>query len=211
MKGRQISYSADELAWIKANCTLPRRDLHRAFLDRFGRSDVTFDHIKALCTRRGWATGRTGCFEKGQEPANKGKKMPFHPRCAATQFKKGCRKGRANQVYKPIGTERLSKEGYLQRKVNDDLPFQRRWRGVHIINWEAVNGPMPDGHALKCLDGNRLNTDARNWELIPRAMLPRLTGRWSGVPYDSAPTELKPTILATAKLEQAVREARGNG
>jgi hypothetical protein len=41
-------------------------------------------------------------------------------------------------------------------------------------------------------------------------MAPRLNGRF-GRGYDAAPAELKPIILATAKLEHAAREARKGG
>lgn len=79
---------------------------------------------------------------------------------------------------------------------------------VHVIRWEAEHGPVPPGMALKCLDGNRQNTDPENWEAIPRGMLPRLAGgRWNRLPYDSAPDELKPTIMAIAKLDHAARAA----
>lgn len=46
-----------------------------------------------------------------------------------------------------------------------------------------------------------MNTTARNWELMPRALLHRLNGRF-GRGYDSASPEVKPTILLVAKLEQ---------
>jgi hypothetical protein len=62
----------------------------------------------------------------------------------------------------------------------------------------------PDGHVLKCLDGNKQSTDPSNWELIPRALLPRLGGRF-GRDYDNAPDASKPTIMAVAKLEHAAR------
>jgi hypothetical protein len=38
-------------------------------------------------------------------------------------------------------------------------------------------------------------------------MLPRLAGRW-GIAYDDAPEELKPSILATAKLDNTVRNIK---
>jgi hypothetical protein len=204
-KGHWIIYSDAELAFIKRRRRLPRRELHARFIAAFPRRDVNLDAIKALCSRKGWHTGRDGCFPKGFVPANKGKKMPFNANSARTQFKKGNRTGRANVVYKPIGTERLSKDGYIERKINDDMPFQRRWRAVHILNWEAVNGSIPTGHCLKSLDGNKANTDPSNWELMPRAMLPRLNGK-SGRAYDQAPDDLKPTIMAVAKLEHRLRE-----
>lgn len=209
MKGRQISYSHCELAWIEAHRRLSQRELHVQFCARFNRTDVSQQNLTALCKRRGWLTGRTGCFPKGHVPDNKGKKMPYNPASAATRFKKGHRGGRAAERYKPIGTERLSKEGYVERKIHDDMPLQSRWRAVHLIRWEERHGQVPEGHCLKCLDGNKANTDPSNWEMVPRALLPRLNGRF-GRNYDDAPAELKPTIMVTAKLEHAAREARNN-
>lgn len=210
MKGAPIPWSAAELDWISDHRHLPRRELHRLFVARFGRADVSQVNLTALCKRRGWLTGRSGRFEPGQEPPNKGKPMPYHPNSAATRFKPGTRQGRANQLYQPIGTERTSKDGYIERKVNDDLPMQRRWRAVHLISWEAIHGPVPEGHALKCRDGNRTNTDPDNWLCVPRSMLPRLAGRWT-LGYDEAPDELKPVVLATAQLDHAARQARKAG
>lgn len=207
MKGRAIPWSAEELAWIEARKDHPRRPLHAAFVRRFGRTDVSADALKALCTRRGWKTGRNGRFEKGAISWNKGRAMPFNAASAATRFKKGNRTGRANQIYKPIGTERLSKEGYRERKVHDGMPLQSRWRAVHLIEWEARHGPIPDGHCLKCLDGDKTNADPSNWTLVPRALLPRLNGRF-GRNFDGAPAALKPVILAIARLEHVARERR---
>lgn len=207
MKGRAIHYSEAELAWIEARAHLPRRVLYACFAYQFDRDDVSQDNLTSLCKRKGWLTGRTGQFQKGQVAHNKGKPMPAHPNSLRTQFKKGERRGVATRLYKPIGSERLSKEGYVERKVNDDLPLQRRWRGVHLIRWEAEHGPLPKGHCLKCLDGDKTNTAPANWLLIPRALLPRLNGRWCPVAFDDAPPEMKRTLLATAQLEHAAREA----
>lgn len=203
-----IRYSDEELKWIKAMAELPRVELHALFVQVWNRPDVRFEHIKALCTRRGWKTGRTGCFQKGLTPPNKGKKGHYAPGSQKGWFKKGHpRTGHAITLYKPIGTERITKDGYLERKINDDLPLQKRWRGVHRINFEAANGPVPDGHRLKCLDGDKLNVDPSNWEAIPYALGPRLDGRF-GRGYEAAPPELRPLIMATAKLEHAARVKR---
>lgn len=207
MKGHPLRYSEDELAYIEASAALPRAELHRRFQMWFARPEVTVDALKRLCLRRGWTTGRTGRFEKGLVPPNKGRKGVCAPGSEKGWFRKGNRTGRANEKWRPIGTERLSKDGYVERKIHDGLPLQSRWRAVHLIRWEEANGPVPDGHALKCLDGDRTNTDPSNWQAVPRALLPRLAGRWSPA-YDTAPAELKPTIMAVAKLEQAAREAR---
>lgn len=209
MKGRAIDYLPEELAWIEARKDWPRAILHSGFCFRFGRRDVSKGALNALCKRNGWKTGRSGCFQPGLVPHNKGKPMPPETRAkvAPTMFKPGSRHGEADRRYKPIGTVRVT-NGYLKQKVHDGMPPQSRWRLVHVIRWEAEHGPVPPGMALKCLDGNRQNTDPENWEAIPRGMLPRLAGgRWNRLPYDSAPDELKPTIMAIAKLDHAARAA----
>lgn len=205
MRGHAIPYSAEELAFVKENCALPRRQLFALFQARFARDGVSLQALKALCKRKGWFTGRDGRFPPGVTPANKGKPMPYHPNSAAHRFKRGGRTGRAAENYQPIGAERVSKDGYRERKVHDGMPMQSRWQTVQRINWEAANGPMPQGMALKCLDGDRGNTDPSNWELVERALLPRLNGRF-GRGYDTAPAELKPTIMAVAKLEHRARQ-----
>jgi len=205
MKGRKIIYSATELEWIEANKTKVRRVAHAEFVDKFGRSDVKLSNYTALCKRKGWLTGRTGRYRKGQEPANKGKKMPYNANSARTQFKKG--QVPPNRL--PLWSERVDKYGYIEMKVPLEDPhtgFPTRFMHKHRYLWEQANGPLPDGHALKCLDGNRTNTDPGNWEAIPRALLPRLSGRWCRG-YDDAPDEIKPTLMATAKLKHAINEA----
>lgn len=207
MKGRQIPYSADELAWIEERRAWPRDVMHSTFCTLFGR-DVTLQNLNALCKRKGWFTGRSGCFVKGQAPANKGKSMPYHPNSAATRFQKGSRTGRAAENYQPIGAERITKDGYRQRKVHDGLPMQSRWQLVQRLEWEAAHGPIPEGFCLKCKGGDRMNTDPSNWILVSRGVLARLNGgrHRKRIPYDAAAAELKPTVLAIAQVEQRAHE-----
>lgn len=202
MRGRGISYSTRELAWIKRHRAFARRDAHAAFCEKFNRQDVTLDHFKALYKSKGWWTGRTGCFPKGHVPVNRGQKMPYNANSARTQFKKGSRMGPANEQYKPIGTERVTRDGYIERKIHDRLPLQSRWRAVHLLNWEAMHGPIPLGHFLKCRDSNHTNTDPSNWILLPRSVQPFLNGH-RGPNYDQAAPEVKPAILTLAKLKHA--------
>jgi hypothetical protein len=209
VKGQSIPYSADELAWIEARKTWVRTELAAAFREQFGREDVRTMHLHALCKRKGWATGRNGCFAPGQTPFNKGAKMPFNPNSAATRFKKGNLPH--NTHY--LGHERVSKEGYVEISVAEANPhtgYERRYVLKHRHLWEQANGPLPDGMCLKCLDGDRANTDPANWEAIPRAILPRLNGgRFkTTLAFDEAHPELRPTILAIAKLDHKARATK---
>lgn len=206
MRGHRISYSTTELAWIQSHCAMPRRAAHALFCATFSRSDVAIEHFKALCTRRGWATGRTGCFVKGQRPHNYGKTMPFNPHSARTQFQKG----HAPHNTRYLGHERIDKYGYIEISIDEMNPhtgFSRRYVLKHRYLWERQYGPVPAGHCLKCLDGNRRNTDPLNWCLVSRSLLPFLNGH-RGPNYDAAPPAVKPAILALAKLKLA-RFSRG--
>ena len=110
-------------------------------------------------------------FQAGAAPWNKGTNFVAGGRSAETRFVKGERRGVAVSLYQPIGAERISKEGYLQRKVNDDLPIHRRWRAVHALVWEASHGPIPPGHAVVFRDGDKTNIALENLELVSRAEL----------------------------------------
>lgn len=209
MKGRSIPYSAAEMAWLEANRLMVISDYARAFNERFGR-DVEVKNLHALRKRKGWKTGRTGFFEKGQEPFNKGKPHPTRGRAAETQFKKG----QEPHNTRFLGHERLSQNGYVEISIAQTNPhtgYHRRYVLKHRWAWEQANGPVPKGHALKCLDGNRQNCDPSNWEAVPRALLPRLAGgnRYRRVlAFDDAAPEVRPALLAAAKLALAAGSRR---
>lgn len=212
MKGRAIPYSAEEMAWLEANRLLPIADYHAAFQGQFDRPDVSAINLHSLRKRKGWRTGRTGQFAKGQESWNKGKPFPTaatHPNCRKTQF----RKGQEPHNTRYLGHERVSKDGYVEISIAETNPhtgYSRRYVLKHRHEWEKVNGPVPADHALKCLDGNRLNCDPSNWEPVHRGVLARLNGgRFrKTLPYDEAAPELKPLVMATAKLKHAASAKR---
>ena len=205
MKGRWIRWSPAELAFIERHRKLPRQELHAKFVAEFGRHDVSFESVNSLCKRNGWRNGRDCRITKGSVPANKGKKMPFNPNSARTQFKKGQRP----QNTKWAGHERVGSHGYVEISINETNPhtgFERRYVLKHRWLWERLHGPLPDGMVLKC-KGDVLNTDPSNWEAVPRGVLPRLSARF-GRGYDAAPDELKPVIMAVAKLEHQIAEKK---
>lgn len=207
-KGHKIEYGARELAFIERHSTLPRSELYVKFVAAFGRRDVSMANLHALCKRKKWHSGRDGRFAKGIVPANKGRKCApgtggRHPNARKTQFKKG----NLPHNTKYEGHERLSKEGYVEisvRETNPHTGYERRYVLKHRWLWQQQHGPIPSDMVLKC-KGDLLNCDPSNWEIVPRAILPRLNGRF-GRGYDDAPQDLKPTIMAVAKLEHRLRE-----
>jgi len=109
-------------------------------------------------------------WKKGMVPPNKGKAMPaeLYAKCAPTMFKSGALNGRAAQLHVPIGTEVLSPDGYLKRKVSDDRtrPSRFNWKFVHVLMWEEKNGPVPEKHMVTFRDGNKANLVYENLQLL---------------------------------------------
>lgn len=105
---------------------------------------------------------RPGCFKPGQTSWNAG--ISFNPggRSIQTRFKPG----QTPRNTLPIGSERISKDGLLERKVSET---GRRWRTVHSLIWEQHNGPVPRGHIVVFRDGDKRNFDPGNLELISRS------------------------------------------
>lgn len=100
-------------------------------------------------------------FKPGHQTWNKGQKFDAGGRSHETQFKKD-RPPSAARNYRPIGSTRISKDGYLERKMNDrrDIYSARRWTPVHRLVWEAKHGPIPDGHIITFKPGQFTNTEA---------------------------------------------------
>lgn len=149
----------------------------------------------------GTAIGAATRFGAGHPPANRGLRRPGWTagRMSETQFRPGVRQGRAARLYQPIGTERVSHDGYLQRKVNDDLPLQRRWRSVHVILWEATHGPVPDGHAVSFVNGDKRDVRLENLALVARRDLMRRNT------VHNLPAPLVQTIQTLGALTRAIR------
>lgn len=109
--------------------------------------------------------GKDTRIGKGATPWNKGRRWCAGGRSAETRFKPGNRP----QTWVPVGTERVTKDGILERKVSDTRVKSVDWRPVHVLLWEEHNGPVPDGHFV--VFENRDRTDIRidNLVLVDRA------------------------------------------
>lgn len=124
-------------------------------------------------------------FKPGHQTWNKGQRgsTGYHPNSRRTQFKAGEMRGAAQHNYKPIGSLRITKDGYLERKVTDDPNIYpaRRWVAVQRLVWEAAHGPIPKGHAVVFKPGQHTTIEAEitldRIELITRAELMRRNTR----------------------------------
>ena len=113
--------------------------------------------------------GRRSWFSAGHQPHNKGKPFPAKGRAIETQFKRGM----VPHTWRPIGTNRVSKEGYLQRKVSDTGTTRRDYVCIHHLVWRMHGNTVPNGYALCFVDGDKTNPDINNLELVHRSELMR--------------------------------------
>ncbi len=141
-------------------------ELTEMFNANFG-TDLKETTIGATIKRLGLKNGRDCRIKPGNVPLNKGTKGLTGAN--KTSFKKGQKP--PNWV--PIGSERITKDGYIQIKIQEGKN-QHNWRGKHILIWEEYNGPVPKGHKIIFGDGNKCNFDINNLILVTNAQMARL-------------------------------------
>ncbi len=118
---------------------------------------------------RGTEIGKAYQFPKGHVPSNKGIKGISYPGTEATQFKKG----EKPHTWRPIGSERLSKEGYLQVKLKDTGVTRHDYVPVHHLVWELHRGAMPKGHRIAFINGDKTCITLDNLEAVSIAEMMR--------------------------------------
>lgn len=141
------------------------KEIRDAFEARFGWP-IEVSQVKGYIANHKLNTGRTGRFEKGRVPLNKGKKGICASGCEKTWFPKG----NVPQNHKPVGTESIRnnyKRG--QKYVYVKVAEPNRWRMKHVVVWEQHNGPVPKGKVIIFADGDTLNCGIDNLRLIDRA------------------------------------------
>ena len=155
----------------------------------------TDEQIKTYVHNNKIPSGRTGQFKKGHINWNKGTKGICKPNSGS--FKKGNTPGNL----KPLGHERIcSKDGFILIKIVEKNPYtgaSTRYKHKHVYVWEQENGKTPEGMVIVFRDGIKLNCELDNLMLLSRAELLRINQKG----YKDAPGELKPSILALARLE----------
>ena len=164
-KGPRHIWSDEEKQYL-AEITPGRgyKEIQSMMSCKFG-FDYTHHQIKGAITRNKLNTGRTGRFEKGHATWNKGTKGLT--KANVTSFKKG----QKSHNYKPVGSERITKDGYCEIKVSDT---GRRWKSKHVLIYEKHHGKVPKGSAVIFLDGDKRNFDIDNLYLVTRSQLAML-------------------------------------
>lgn len=193
--GKPRNYTAEQVKWLRENVAGGSHAEIAAGLNALFGDNKTVEQIKAFLGNRGLSTGRTGQFEKGIVPWNTGTKGVVKPNSG--NFKPGSVP--ANR--EPLWAERICpKDGYILMKVPEMDPhtgFPTRYKHKHVWVWEQANGPVPEGMAVILIDSNKLHCELGNLMLVTRGELLLLNLH----KYKDQPPEIRPSILALAKLE----------
>lgn len=111
--------------------------------------------------------GRATRFQVGGVSPNKGRKIEewMSPEGIANSSRTRFKKGRPSQNIRPVGSERVNVDGYIEIKIAEPSKWHQKQRVV----WEAEHGPVPDGYMVSFIDGNKQNCALSNLRLMTRA------------------------------------------
>ena len=163
----------------------------------FKKSKDWFLHENSGVFQKGVRYNPATEFKKGQVPHNKGKKVKPHvyEQMSRTFFPKGHKPFN----YKPIGTIsiRADKTGiaYQFIKVTEDY-----WQLLHRQVWMDAHGPIPKDMMVTFKDGNSMNCDLANLEMISRLDNMR---RNSAV---NVPEHLREVVKLKNKLTKKIKQ-----
>jgi len=193
-KGVSKIFTAEQFQFIRDNySSVTAKEMVGVLADKFYIS-VTYQQVKTFVKNHGIISGRTGRFEKGQDSWNAGTKGVMKSNSGS--FMKGRPAPNAN----PFGHERTDRDGCVLIKVDQVNPYTGLngfYKAKHHVSYESKYGPVPDGHVVRFIDGDRLNFEPENLWAISKALNLRL----NQLGYMGLPEEIKPTALAVAELE----------
>ena len=171
------------------------REIQQAFCEQFGWN-ISINQVKTYIKNHKLNTGRTGRFEKGHVPANKGEKGVCAEGCKKTWFKKG----NIPVNHRSVGSERINKDGYIEIKVEEP----NKWRLKHRVVWEMAHGEIPKDNVIIFKDNDKTNTDIDNLILTEKGV--NATLNKTGLCKMSG--EFKETAILIAQLNQSSNKAR---
>lgn len=148
-------------------------------------------------------------IKKGTVPPNKGKKQSEYmsaeaiAKTVATRYKKGNIPG---NTFAEDGVISIRTDRHKKRTNGKPYKYIRLklgvWYPLHQHNWNMKHGKPPKGHCLWCIDGNTLNCEPDNWELITRKENMRRNS------IVNLPPELRESINAVAQLNRKINKLK---
>ena len=206
-----VTQRAIKLGIVKAEGykrTMPRTlwtderiEWFKAFVPGHSESEISAEHerlfgaplsegqIGSAKSKFGVKSGTVGGrFEAGHASWNKGKtwdELGISPesqeRMRRTCFKKGEVHDRPDGWIKPVGYERVSKDGYVEVKVRDSISdgvqpnepgnYNANYRMKHHVEWEKANGrPVPPHTMIVFANRDTRDFSHENLVAVPRKL-----------------------------------------
>ena len=165
--------------------------------ENYGR-EYTEGQIKRYYANHHLNSGLTGYFEKGHQPANKGKKVSpeVYEKIKRTMIKPGNRPPKTANV----GDIVKATVGYYKIKVAEP----NVWEWCHVRAWQQAYGEIPEGMMVSFKDGNKANWELENLMLVSKEENIVLNNMH--LRFDRA--EMTESGLLVAKLMCAAKERR---
>ncbi|MES2950249.1 MAG: HNH endonuclease [Pseudomonadota bacterium] len=141
-------------------------------------------------------------FKPGQPSWSKGTKgrVGIHEACRANHFKPG----QKPPQWRPLGSERLAKDGVLVRKVADTGIKSADWQTVHSLVWIEQVGPIPAGSIVVFKAGKKTSVASEikpeNLECLSRAELMHRNS------YQRYPPEIAKAIQLRGALNRQINK-----
>lgn len=154
-------YSKEQKEYIIANNYGKYSEELAAMFNKKFNTNISSKEISYFRRNHKLNSGLTGQFKKGHNTWNKGTKGLTHSN--KTSFKKGNKP----HNYRPVGSERITKDGYIEVKVSDP----NKWETKNKIVYKKHFGDIPKGYKVIYADGNKLNNEPDNLILVSSSEL----------------------------------------
>lgn len=178
-EARRTMWPPERVEWLRSYA--PGHNIYE-ILDEFERLygiRMTKCSMKNAKLRYGAKSGTdVGQFQKGHEPANKGR--TWDDMSMSEQARANCRKGQykkgnmpQNAMDKPIGTERTDQDGYVFVKVAERPSRPDRndnWVLKQRLVYEQAHGTIPSDCNIVFADHDKRNFDPANLVAVPRGI-----------------------------------------
>lgn len=189
-------WTDEEIKYLKrVYATHSRNETVKMFQKHFN-SDISREKIISIIKRRGFRTCSDGRYKKGCTPANKGEKMTpeKYAKCAKTMYKKG----NVPTCNRPVGSERITADGYIEVKISEP----KGWERLHILVMQSILGRPIDrfNEVIRFIDGNTQNCDPDNLILTTRKAHLRSIVREQG-----ATPEINKAIIQVETIKDKIR------
>jgi hypothetical protein len=143
-------------------------DLFNQHFGLRGKKKLKPGQMKGFLKNHKLRNSRDCRFRPGHIPANLGRKGYCPPGSEKGWFRPGHRPW----TYKPVGTERINSDGYVDVRIHNPSgkPW-KNWKAKHRIIWEKAYGKIPRGRVIIFADGDKLNLALDNLIMVSRSEL----------------------------------------